>query len=153
MRGVYTANIAITGLAAAKTLMYITAPAGRAVEIISASITNVNNETNEQLVATFQRVNALGTPTDSAVTPAKHENNDQAAGSTVRGNVTASEPTYLADTELGKEGFGSIGGWYHNPQPEERIHIPAGGTLGLRITSSTFTSFDAAIKITFREIG
>ncbi len=152
MRGVYTASIAISGLNAAKTLMYITAPATKVVEILSAAISNSSNETNEQLLATFQTVNVLGTPTGTATTPAKHETGDQAAGSTVVGNVTASEPSYVANTEVGREGFSSLGGYFFDPTPEERPIIVAAGTLGLRMIS-TPAAFDAMVRITFREIG
>src|SRR5688500_16898582 len=111
MRGVYTAKIKISGLAAAKTLMYITAPAAKVVEILGAIITNASNETNEQCEATLQRISALGTPTGTALTPSKHENGDQAAGSTAVGNITASEPTYAANSEVGYEGFASLAGY------------------------------------------
>jgi len=152
MRGVYTANIKISGLAAAKTLMYITVPADKVVEILSASTTNATNETNEQIECTLQRVTTLGTPTATTLTPAKHEPGDQVAGSTVKGNVTASEPTYTADTEIGREGASSLGGWYFDPTPEERPIIPGQATMGLRILAAP-TAFDAIIRLTFREIG
>jgi hypothetical protein len=152
VRGVYSAHIAISGLAAAKTLMYITAPANKVVEILSASITNDSNETNEQCFAGFQRISSLGTPTATTLTPGQSEAGDQAAGSTVKGNVTASEPTYAADTEIGKEGFSSLGGWYFDPTPEERPIIGGAASLGLRLFNSP-TAFDAMVRITFRELG
>lgn len=152
MRGVYTATIRITGLNSARTLMYITVQSTKVVEILSASLTNESNETNEQLLCTFQRITTLGTPTKTDIIPAKHENGDAAAGSTVAGNVTAAEPTYTADTEIGREGFSSLGGWYFDPTPEERPNIPPSGNLGLRMIS-TPTSFDAVVRVTFREVG
>lgn len=152
MRGVYTASYRITGLSSAKTLMYITAPASKVVEILSASVTNESNETNEQLICTLQTVSGLGTPSGTAVVPAKHETGDQAAGSTVKANVTASEPTYLTDTEIGREGFSSLGGYYFDPLPEERPTIAPSGTVGVRCITAP-TSFDAVVKVTFREIG
>lgn len=152
MRGVYTASYRISGLSAAKTLMYVTAPSTKVVEILSASLCNETNETNEQLLCTLQTVNSLGTPTATTVTPAKHEAGDQAAGSTVKANVTASEPTYVSDTEIGREGFSSLGGYYYDPMPEERPTIAPSATMGLRIINAP-TSFDAVVKITFREIG
>ena len=152
MRGVYTATVAISGLAGAKTLAYITAPSSKVVEILSAEVSNTSNATNQQLLATLQRVTTLGTPTGTALTPAKHEAGDQAAGSTAVGNVTASEPTYTADTEVGRSGFASLAGWRFDPVPEERPIIAPSATLGLRMIS-TPTSFDALVRITFREIG
>jgi hypothetical protein len=152
MRGVYTATYRITGLSAARTLMYLKAPADKVLEILSASVTNEGNETNEQLLCTLQRITTEGTPTATAVTPARHEPGDQAAGATVKANVTASEPTYTADTEIGREGFSSLGGWYFDPTPEERPIIPGQGLMGLRLIS-TPAAFDGVAKITWREIG
>lgn len=152
MKGVYTAKIRISALATAKTLLYITAPSTEVLEVLSASITNESNETNEQLVATLQRIGTLGTPTGTALTPSKHESGDQAASATAVGNVTASEPTYTADTEIGLEGFSSLGGWYFDPIPEERPIVAPSASLGLRILNAP-TSLDAVVRITFREIG
>lgn len=152
MRGVYTATVQIAGIAAAKTLIYVTAPADKVVEIIGASITDESNETNEQLAACLQRVTTLGTPTATTLTPSKHEKGDQAAGSTVKGNVTASEPTYGANTELGYEGAPTLGGWRYSPLPEERPIIQGQETVGLRLIS-TPTAFDCRATVVFREIG
>ena len=111
MRGVYEASYKITSLSAAKTLMYITAPADACIEILSIEITNTSNETNEQCEATFQKVNSLGTPTATSVTPTPTEAGDQAASATVAANVTASEPTYVSGVEFGRKGFPSLGGY------------------------------------------
>lgn len=153
MRGVYTAQVQALTQTAGKTLIYVTAPATAVVEILSASITDVDNETNEQLEACLQRVSSLGTPTGTALTPSETENGDQAAASTVVGNVTASEPTYGANTQHGKEGFPSLGGYRYQPVPEERILIPPSGTVGLRLLTSTFTSRGLNAQVVFREIG
>lgn len=152
MRGVYTASIPISALAAAKTLLYITAAANKPVQILSAHIGNTSNETNEQLLATLQRVNALGTPTGTAVTPAPHEAGDQAAAATCVGNVTAGEPTYVASTEVGRKGFASVNGYDFLPTPEEQPIIQGGATWGLRMINAP-TSFDALVTVTFRELG
>lgn len=152
MRGTYTASYLIAGLADIKTLMYITAPAAKVVEILSASVTNSSNETNEQNLCTLQTVTTLGTPTATSVIPAKHEQGDQAAGSLVFGNVTASEPTYTANTEVGREGYSTLAGWFFEPSPEERPVIAPGATMGLRHITDP-TAYDAVVKITFREIG
>lgn len=152
MRGVYTATVAITGLAAAKTLMYLTAPADKVVEILSASVTNEDTETNEQLKCCLQRVTS-GTPTATTLTPSKHEAGDQAAGSTVKGNVTASEFTYTANTEIGNEGASSLGGWRYQPIPEERPIVAGQLSIGLRLITATITAINAVVTLTFREIG
>lgn len=159
MRGVYTAAYRIAGVSAAKTLMYLTVPSNKVVEILSVSVTNESNETNEQLLVGLQRVTTLGTPTATTITPKPHETGDQAAGSTVKANVTASEPTYPAIAAgadipgaFGLEGASSLGGWYFDPTPEERPIVPGGETVGLRLVNAP-TSLDLVVRWTFREIG
>ena len=153
MRGVYTASYLISGLSAAKTLMYITTTSSIMAEILSASVTDATNVTNQQLEITLQRVATLGTPTATSITPAQHENSDQAAVSTVKANVTASEPTYTANTQIGHEGCSSLGGWFFDPMPEERPLIPPSATMGLRLLTSSPTAQDTVVRITFRELG
>jgi len=84
MRGVYTASHLITGCNSARTLLYITAPSSQVVEILEASVTNADTETNEQLRCTWQDISTLGTPTATTLTPAKHE-----AGGVERGGVNS----------------------------------------------------------------
>ena len=152
MRGVFTATVAISGLDASKTLIYITAPANKPVKILGAHIGNSSVETNEQLLATFKRVSSLGTPTGTSLTPTKHELGDQAAASTVVGNVTASEPTYSSNSEFGRQAFASLNGYHFQPTPEEQPIIQGGETVGL-VLESTPTTFDAVVTVTFQEIG
>ena len=153
MRGVYEATIRISALSAVKTLLYITAPAARAVEILSAAVTNESNVTNQQLECTLQTVTTLGTPTGTALTPTKMEQGDQASGSTCVGNVTASEPTYTANTEVGREGWASLAGYRFQPLPEERPTIAPSATMGLRLINTTPTAFDCDVRVVYREIG
>lgn len=151
MKGVYTATQKISALAAAKTLMYITAPSDRIVEILSATVTNESNATNFQFEAQLANVTTLGTPTATTVTPTPQEKGDQAAASTVKANVTASEPTY--GSALHQEGAASLVGYRFEPPTElERIYIAPSQTVGLRMIT-TPTSFDCDVRITFREIG
>jgi hypothetical protein len=152
MQGVYTAGIKISSLSAAKTLMYLTAPSTKAVEILGASVTNASNESNEQCEIYLKKIGTLGTPTATTLTPSEHEQSSPAAGSTVKGNVTASEPSYTSNTELGWQGFSSLGGWFYQPTPEERLTIAASDTWGIYLVNSP-TAFDAIVTLTFREIG
>lgn len=157
MRGVYRANYRISANTAAKTLIYITAASGKPVDILSACVTNESNETNEQFLCCLQRVTSLGTPTATSVTPTKSEYNDQSAASTVKANVTASEPTYGANGQgaaivdaVGLMGFPSLSGWFYQPTPEERLTIASGDTWGLRLLNA-ITSSDLCVEITFQE--
>ena len=154
MRGVYDASALITSLVAAKTLLYITVPSTKIVEILSAAIENYSNAASEQMLATWQKVNSLGTPTATTLTCAKHEDGDAAAGSVVKANVTALEPSYVADTELGRKGFPSVAGYFFGGAPEERIYIPPSATYGLRLIAPAVpVSFHCLVRCTFREIG
>lgn len=152
MRGVYRANIKISALAAAKTLIYLTAAAGKVVEILSVFVTNSSNATNQQLEAQFAKITALGTPTATAITPTPTEQGDQAATTVVKGNVTASEPTYSSTVTFGYQGFATVGGYQYAPVPEERNYITNGDSWGLRMLS-TPAAFDCEIEVSFREIG
>lgn len=153
MRGVYTVTYHISDLDVEKTLILLSAPADKVVEVLSASVTNDDNAVNEQFQCTLQRVQTLGSPTGTSATPAKHEEGDQSAGSTVLANITASEPTYAANTEIGREATSSVGGWYFDPTPEERPTVKPSGTIGLRHLGTLGTGFGAVIRVTFREIG
>jgi hypothetical protein len=152
MRGVYTATYTISGLTTARTLMYITAAATHVVEIVSARVANKSNETNEQMEITLQKVATLGTPTATTVTPAKDEAGDQAAACTVKANVTASEPSYTANTEVGYDGESSLAGYLYEPPDKLRPVIAPSATWGLRLMTAV-TSLDAVVRIRFREIG
>jgi hypothetical protein len=159
MRGVYTIAYRIASVTTAKTLAYITAASGKPVEILSASVTNENNESNEQLLCAIQRVTTPGTPTATTVTPRKHEQGDQAAAMTVKANVTANEPTYGSIAQgadpvdaFGMEGAPSLNGWVFSPIPEERVLIASGDTYGLRLVNN-IASADLVVRITVRELG
>lgn len=153
MRGVYEAVYKISGLAAAKTLLYLTAPAAAVVEILSASVTNASNETNEQLDCFIKKIGTLGTPTATSLTPSKTEDGDQAAGSTVKANVTASEPTYTSNTEVGWEGYSDLAGWFFDPIPEARKYVPPSGSVGVYLNATPAAALDAVVRLVFREVG
>jgi len=152
VRGIYEAVYNISGLNSARTLLYLTAPSGKCVEFRYARVTNATNETNEQCECTIQKVTTLGTPTATTVTPTKTEQGDQAAGSTVKANVTASEPTYTAGVEVGREGWASVAGWTYAPDEAERLIVAPTDTWGVRILNAP-TAFDAVCRLVFREIG
>jgi hypothetical protein len=153
MRGVYEARISIAGLTQAKTLAYLTAPANKVVEILSIEVTNASNETNEQLKCQWNLITSLGTPTGTSITPTKLEQGDQSAGSTVVGDITASEPTYSASVIQGEKGWASLAGYQFSPIPEERPVVAGGASWGLRNMTAPGSGFDAAVVIRFREIG
>lgn len=152
MRGVYEVSYKITGLTTARTLCYWTAPAKQVVEILSASATDANNLTNQQLEVVFQKIATLGTPTATAVTPSKSEQGDQATPTLWYANVTANEPSYTANTQYGYRAAASLGGWEFAPVPEERLYGAATDSWGLRLLTA-ITSQDTIIRISARDIG
>jgi hypothetical protein len=156
-KGVYTASIRVTGLTSARTLMYLTAPSTAVVELLNIHVTNESNATNQQLSIRIHKVTALGSPTATTLTPAKHENGSAAASSTVKGNVTASEPAYDGESLniYGAMGVPSLIGYHFEPiSQEERVYVAPSATYGLRLFRPTGpTSFNAAITMTFKEIG
>ena len=150
MKGVYTASYKIAGLNLSKTMMYLTAPSNKVVEIIACTVTNESNATNQQMEIQIANVSTLGTPTATAVTPTPHEASDQAAGSTVKANVTANEPTY--GSALTQEGAPSLQGYRFEPQPDERLYVAPGASVGIRMITNP-TAMDTDIRLTFKEIG
>lgn len=154
MRGCYEASVKVSGVTQAQTLIYITVPANKVVEVLSAEITDASNETNEQCEGTLQLISALGTPTAATITPSKLEQGDQAAGSTVKGPVTASEPTYSSgpNVEVGRKGFATLAGYQYAPIPEERPILAGGASWGLRLLNNP-SSADLVAVLRFRELG
>jgi hypothetical protein len=154
MGRVYTARHKIVGLSAAKTLLYITVANNTIVELLASAVGNATNATNEQLHLCWQKVDVLGAPTATTITPSKHDKGDAAAAATIKADVTASEPSYLANTELGFEGVASLVG-YRWPLRDDESPVFAGGeTWGLRLLLPAVpASFDAIISATFRERG
>lgn len=153
MRGVYESGNSISGLSAAKTLIYITAAATHVLEVIGSNVGGSgSNVTNQQLKAVWQRITTLGTPTATTVTPTPTEKGDQAAAAVVKANVTASEPTYGSGLTMGQRGFSHLGGYDPAFLPEERFYVAPSDSWGLRMIS-TPTSFDAEVSLRHREIG
>lgn len=152
MKGVYTAKHKASGVSSAKTLIYLTNTSSKVLEILSAGVTNASNATNQQFECTLQRISSLGTPTATSLTPSKHETGDQSSTITAKGNVTASEPTYSSDTEIGYSGEPTLGGWKFDPIPEERMYVEPSASIGLRLLTA-ISSADLTSYIRYREIG
>jgi hypothetical protein len=148
MRGRYTAHHKISALIAAKTLLYLTVPSNKQVTVRDTKVTNGSNETNEQIEVCWQRITTLGTPTATTLTPSKDEIGDQAASSTLKADVTASEPTYGANTEIDRQGVASLAGY----RSQKEVVMAGGDSWGLRLLNSP-SSFDAIITVVFDERG
>ena len=155
MRGVYTAEDAMATITTAKTVMYLTNAADMTLEIMSAWISNIDNDTNEQCEAALWRIQTIGTPTATSVTPTKMEKGDVASSVTAGANVTASEPTYFTapDLSVGLAGFALLAGWKYQPVPEERMLVSPSESIGLRLLSNISSATELAVGIMFREMG
>ena len=158
MRGVYTAKIEIAALnpTAGDGLLTLEAPADMCVEILSASVTSMDNDTAEQLEASFTKIATKGPLAGSAITPEKHETGDAASTVTALGAGNAgmsTEPTAWAGEPYDQQGFNNLAGYRYDPIPEERPIISPSGLAGLRLLAVPSTAFKATAQIVFREIG
>jgi len=151
MRGVYTAehDIAVTGV---ETLMLLEVPSDMALEILGASITNQDVDTSEQLHCGLYRVNSIGAPSGTEVTPQKHENGDVASTVTATAHLETEPDTY--DTlAFDQQGFNNLAGYRYDPIPEERPVISPSGAVGLRLLTAPSASHTLNMQVVFREIG
>ena len=152
MRGVYTAEIEIAALSAAKTVVLLEVPADMVIEILSASIANMDRDTAEQLEAGLFYVATKGTPAGTSITPEKHETGDAASTVTALGDLSA-EPTTYNTKAADRQGFNNLAGYRYDPIPEEKPVVSPSGLIGLRLLAAPSTGFKAACQIVYREIG
>jgi hypothetical protein len=152
MRGVYNASLKISGVTTARTLAYIAPASGKPCEVLYCSVTNASNETNEQIECAVAQITTLGTPTATTITPMQTEPGDQAASATVKGNVTASEPTYSSNSAHNHEGAASIAGYVWDPPANRTVLATSGNPIGVRLLAA-ITSADLIVNIAFRELG
>jgi len=152
MRGVYTAEIEIASLSAAKTAILLECPSDSVLEIISGSITNMDTDSNEQLEAGLFTVTTKGSPAGTSITPEKHETGDAASGVTATGDLTT-EPTTYNSKGVDRQGFSNLAGYRYDPLPEEKPIVSPSGLIGLRLLAAPSAGFKAACQIVYREIG
>ena len=152
MRGVYTAEIEISSFATAITGILLECPADSVLEIISASITNMDTDSNEQLEAGIIMVTTKGAPAGTAMTPEPHETGDAASGVTALGELTT-EPTTYNTVMIDRQGFSNLAGYRYDPLPEEKPIDSPSGLLGLKLLSAPSAGFKAACMIVYRELG
>lgn len=152
---VYTATMKTSSGTGPKTFAYITTPSTMVAKILSAAVVAPDDDVNEQMDISIHKITSLGTPTATTITPTKHENGDAAAASTVKMDVTGSEPTYdSANTNVvGREGAPSLGGWRYQPSKGEELVIPPSTSWGIRLNTAFGTSRAVTVRLTFGEIG
>jgi hypothetical protein len=152
MRGVYSGHVVHNSLMTAKNLLVLTSSSVRIIELLRASVTNITEEIGEQLRISLWRATAAGTGAATAITKIKHEFWDQASSSVLEHTYAITEPTLDTDP-IFSLGISSLAGWYHDPIPEERIYVPTGGRLVLRLDVAPATAVSLCAGITWREIG
>ena len=154
MRGQYTATIECTSVTTAHTLMQILAPAAVNVRLVSATVTNISNATNQQqLECLLTRITSGGNNSaGTSVTPTKSEAGDQSSGCTVLGQLTT-EPTTYAAVNIDDQGFYSLSSYNYQPMPEARPLIAAATYVGLKLNTAPSASTNFAVEISWIEEG
>lgn len=158
MSRVYELPFRIASVAAAKTLMYVTAGT-YPVRVKRAWIVQESG-TSELLSAGIGRITTLGTPTATTVTALIPAAGPPTAGFTAKANVTASEPTYGASAAgsamvnwYGVQGFQSGVGWYWFDDVDGGgITIAAGDTYGLYLFSTPTTGLALSLGMVVDEL-
>jgi hypothetical protein len=146
---VYMDNTAIT---TAKTLVQIKAGTGAGLEIISAKVSQLTKTSSELLNLQIVRKTAAATVT--SFTPLKLDPNDPTAaavGGTSATGVNASAEGTNGDI-LVHEVWNILNGeWNYLPVPEERIWVPAGGIIALKLNTAPAASMNTIVEVKFRE--
>lgn len=150
MRGVYVAEKKMT-LTASKTLMLVEAASTHVLEILSCMVTNVGNDTAEQIECGLFHVTTKGSPTGTSVTPRKTEQGDQASAATVLANLTA-EPTTIEADPVDRQGKSNLAGYSFIPREEEKVYVKPSGLIALRLLQA-IASTELSVQIKYREIG
>jgi hypothetical protein len=142
-------NVAVTG---AITLIQIKAGATRMVMLLRASVSQSNMTT-----MAMQRVQILrktGTATVTSYTPLLYSPSqpaaDAAGGTSATGTNASNEGT---DGDiLVNDTFNILNGWLWIPTPEERIVVPPGGFIGLKLPTAPGSSMTTTAQMVFYEM-
>lgn len=152
MRGVYSISQNFSSATAASTLIHLQVASTNVIEILSASATNRNNESNEQLEFVLQKTSSSAPTggTDISSNIVKNENGDATSTTTIRESANTGG-TYGG--VINRQGVSSLAGYFFDPIPETRPIVPPSNGIALRVLTTTFTALDLAVEIVFREIG
>jgi hypothetical protein len=147
----YTLRLAATAQTAAKTLLQIKA-GNAACQLVSAHFSQVTKTTSEILSIQILRKSAAATVTSA--TPAPLESTAPAAlavGST-SGTGTNASGEGTDGAILHEENWNVLNGvWQYLPVPEERIWIPVGGILGIKLNTAPAASMTITALCKFIE--
>lgn len=144
--GVYEIYTRILTVTAATHLICLTAPSNRRLIIISASITNEDLDTNEQILCSLD--DASGTPAGTTITPRKHNEATIDSQATSRTSPTGMTP---GSTPIFAEGVPLVSGFRFDPAEDSRPIVERSASVVLR-TASAVSSFTAIARMTYAEI-
>ncbi|MEI8016867.1 MAG: hypothetical protein WCH39_01650 [Schlesneria sp.] len=152
MRGVYDINFQISSKNDNKSLLALTPPSGKVLQVISATVSTTSNTTMGFAECCFSRITTLGSlagttlADGTAITP--EEQADQASGITALGTITTEATTYGPD--LAREGWNTLSSYRYNPSPEERLTISGTTPTVLRMPtapSAGAVNLDVSVKV------
>jgi len=146
--GVYTYRQQITGLAVAKSVIYLQVPTGYQMRVLQAWLTNRSVTTAEQLAVALLKIPAagIGTPlgTDISALAEPSLDGDAASPITVAlGNLTA-EPTSPDATPIDEQGTPNTLGYMYWDDDRGSNLIAAGNAVALKLLANPVTSFNAS---------
>ena len=152
MRSVYDINFQITAKNDNKSLLALTAPTGKVLQVLSATVSTTSNTTMGFSECCFSRVTTVGSLAGTTladgtnITP--EEQGDQASGITALGTISTEATTYGPD--LAREGWNTLSAYRYAPSPEERITISGTIPTVLRMPlapSAGACNVDVSVKV------
>ena len=144
-------GLGATTLTTAKSLIYLEAPSDAVLEIINWSVSDTDNDTNEQAEFVLQRVTDKTNVAGTAVTPAPTAVGEVASGATCKSPVTT-EPDGTVGTEYYRRGVALLQGYEVYPDRDERVYVSPGAAVVIK-SLNTITSTGVQASITWRELG
>lgn len=137
---VFSAIMPETAVAAAKTLIRLSAPTAQPVYVLRAWVKSSGGETSNQLSVQIMRVTSDGTGTAGTFRQMDGDGGAIPTGGTFSYNLTA-EP--IAGDILLDMGFNTVGdGFEWVATPLEQIVVPAAGRIALELTEAPAASTD-----------
>ena len=123
------------------------------IEVLSCSVVDRSNETNQQGQVSISRITSAGTSPTDVVGQGLEVQSTTATGFVV--SSWSGAPTVASATPLFSSGFSTLAGWYYDPIPEARIILPASGDIGLNLqmADDDIGNHELVICWTWREIG
>lgn len=149
---VYIVRFGPTAVTAAKTLVQIKTGVNNGIEVLSAKISQVTKTSSELLRVGVLRKTAAATVT--AFTPLELSTQDPASAVNVSTSGTGVDASAEgSDSDILEEDHWNVlnGSWLYLPVPEERIWVPNGSFIALKLFTAPAASMTIAGWIRYRE--